>query len=497
MDHSVASVRRYVEIELDAGDKSTHAGIVVHETRREVYVAVPGANKIIVVDADSGMYARTGREEYPIYSNRLPSFEYSIFECVSFKDFAVDIQTPTGLALSKNGEHLFVAERETGKILVFEVSTASLVYEMDTSLTKIGGLSFSPSNQVLHLVDEETNSLYSIQSSTQCTDPIQTRLHPEFQTSLNEAENVLGNLFFLRKDFNCVVNPIIPNATFFEQVHNDTGYASNITEGGNSMNPGAALLANRTDCEYDSELNFDALLLGGYFCHVCLPEQELTCDKGGQCANNQWTGYTCDNEYTIQKKSRNNEYGLQDMNGISIDPKLFLFRHGVTYRFTVSDNVPICLYYLKYSSTSKSRLLSTKSNPVCASNGPLLLTNIANDVNQVIFKRSEETVLALTSCFNDKEYRLQTKKGKNKRKNCNWVSGNKNRVNLCKKSEVRTACPISCGDCCMDDPTYKFNVKGQLKTCEWASKLGAKKKKRFCRRKQHKFNCAETCNRCF
>ena len=37
------------------------------------------------------------------------------------------------------------------------------------------------------------------------------------------------------------------------------------------MDEAAALLLNRTDCEYDSELNFDQLLLGGYFCHICLP----------------------------------------------------------------------------------------------------------------------------------------------------------------------------------------------------------------------------------
>jgi hypothetical protein len=30
----------------------------------------------------------------------------------------------------------------------------------------------------------------------------------------------------------------------------------------------AALLLNRTGCEYDSEPNFDQLLLGGYFCHI-------------------------------------------------------------------------------------------------------------------------------------------------------------------------------------------------------------------------------------
>ena len=62
----------------------------------------------------------------------------------------------------------------------------------------------------------------------------------------------------------------------------------------------AVLLLNRTDCEYDSELNFDQLLLGGYFCHICLPYANgSACDAGGNCANVQWNGFTCDNEYFV------------------------------------------------------------------------------------------------------------------------------------------------------------------------------------------------------
>ena len=51
-----------------------------------------------------------------------------------------------------------------------------------------------------------------------------------------------------------------------------TGYASGDPKRPQSLMAGigeaAALLLNRTDCEYDSELNFDQLLLGGYFCHI-------------------------------------------------------------------------------------------------------------------------------------------------------------------------------------------------------------------------------------
>lgn len=62
MDHSIASVRRYVEVELERGPPGVHAGMAVHANRRELFVAVPGANKVLRVDADSGVFARTARE---------------------------------------------------------------------------------------------------------------------------------------------------------------------------------------------------------------------------------------------------------------------------------------------------------------------------------------------------------------------------------------------------------------------------------------------------
>merc|ERR1719223_1004953 len=108
-------MRRYVEVELERGPPGVHAGLAVHPNRREVYIAVPGANQILVVGADSGGFARTAREEYPIFSNRLPSFEYSIWECSEQRVFASGLDMPTGLVLSKDGKRLFVAERGTGQ----------------------------------------------------------------------------------------------------------------------------------------------------------------------------------------------------------------------------------------------------------------------------------------------------------------------------------------------------------------------------------------------
>jgi len=302
-----------------------------------------------------------------------------------------------------------------------------------------------------------------------------------------EAEQILGeDLFFLRRDFDCQVNPIIPNVTFFEQVHNDTGYASNITEGGNAMNPEAALLAYRTDCEYDSELNFDALLLGGYLCHVCLPEKELACDAGGTCTNVQWVGYTCDNEYAI--KQNNEDYELLDMNGNSIDPDSLLLKPGTTYRFTVSDDIPICLSFVMYGSDS-SRF--RQNSELCASNGPLMLTHIDNSANQVVFHEDQGTILEITSCSNDRQFRFNN----HNRKSCVWISNKESRrERFCNRESVQNSCRMTCGYCCMDDPTFTFRGN---KSCQWLSNRGTNQKNRICRKKLIKSYCPVTCDNCF
>mmetsp|Transcript_19161 Transcript_19161/g.39660 ORF Transcript_19161/g.39660 Transcript_19161/m.39660 type:complete len:649 (+) Transcript_19161:206-2152(+) len=84
MDHSIASVRRYPDIKLYRDDFShSHAGMIVHPGKRILFISNPGKNggEVTAVRIDTGRYSRTAREEYPIFSNRLPSFEYSIYEC--------------------------------------------------------------------------------------------------------------------------------------------------------------------------------------------------------------------------------------------------------------------------------------------------------------------------------------------------------------------------------------------------------------------------------
>eukprot|EP00587_Corethron_hystrix_P001076 CAMPEP_0113313180 /NCGR_PEP_ID=MMETSP0010_2-20120614/9704_1 /TAXON_ID=216773 ORGANISM="Corethron hystrix, Strain 308" /NCGR_SAMPLE_ID=MMETSP0010_2 /ASSEMBLY_ACC=CAM_ASM_000155 /LENGTH=962 /DNA_ID=CAMNT_0000169135 /DNA_START=422 /DNA_END=3307 /DNA_ORIENTATION=- /assembly_acc=CAM_ASM_000155 len=338
MDHSVAGVRRYPEVKIHRGPPGVHAGMVVHPTRREVFVAVPGNGTVIVVGADSGEYARIAREEFPIYTNRLPSFDYSIYECVEQRIFASDLDTPSGMALSADGERLFVSEHGSGRIRVYEVASATLLQTIETGFDSIGGIAISPNTNSLYFVDKTTNTLNAVDRSENCYEEYETRVTEGYSSVLDNAvatfENEVGEgVFSLHRDHDCMPEVVIPNITYFEQVHNDTGYA------GNSSHTGYEELANRTDCGVTSELNFDALLLGGYYCHTCLPRNEGSmCDSGGECQNIQWAGYTCNNHFFVDSTSLK----LYNSSNVEIDsiPKL---KPDVTYRFTIMGSEEVYL----------------------------------------------------------------------------------------------------------------------------------------------------------
>lgn len=157
-------------------------------------------------------------------------------------------------------------------------------------------MSFSPSTQVLHFVDEETNTLNAVQRTTPCQRPVASRSSIDFERMLSVAEANLGKSFSILRNYSCTVDPQFPDAVFFDQVHDDTGYASDNPDVQSDMAgkaAEAALLANRTDCGPTSPLNFDQLLLGGYFCHHCLPDNDGAMCDGGETGTfvtmNSWS----------------------------------------------------------------------------------------------------------------------------------------------------------------------------------------------------------------
>jgi len=447
MDHSVAAVRRYPEVKLRRGNLGMHAGMVVHSVRREIYIANPGDGTILVVGVDTGSFARIAREEYPIYSNQLPSFDYSIWECAEQRVFASGLVMPSGIALSDDGERLYVAEHHSGRIIVYEVSSATILSIIDTGSESIEGMAISPNSNTLYFVDSSTSTLNAVTKKKSCDKSYTTRLSKGYSSALASAteqfENIVGpNIFSVYHNNTCVVETVIPNVTYFDQVHNDTGYGDNNTDH-NGMNPDAYLLANRTDCGYDDELNFDALLLGGFYCHTCLPiTNGSMCDDGGTCQNVQWEGYTCDNQFSLNSANMK----LYNSSQVQILPQSLKLDPDVTYRIDTLGKKKV--YLSRY--TEKKKALSFPGNACgCAKRGPLIFkpSDLKQKPHNIYIRSAKKKIVKLFIDFVCKDRTLKFKK--DKKKNCAWVGRELSRKKrLCKQSTVVIGkCPKTCGIC--------------------------------------------------
>lgn len=446
VDHSIAVVRRYPEVKLYRDENvHSHAGMVVHAEKRILFISNPGKGSVVAVDIDSGRYSRTAREEYPIFSNRLPSFEYSLYECVDQDDtFVGGIVSPSGLALSADGSRLFIAERG-GRIVAIEVESGVKLQEIDTGYRSIGGMAISPTTGALYFVDMDTNHVVRVNAerSSDGGCSFTSLVDTDFKSSLESAQNQVDaecgeDTFSLLRDYSCQVDGTIPNGTLFEQVrflvcscchickikthslrfifqvHND-GYASDDPDVQSTagMDESAALLANLTNCEADSDLNFDALLLGGYYCHTCLPRnQGASCEPGGSCANVQWEGFTCDNEFYVDFEYNDDitpslvvsslHYGKVYPKDSSIE-----LSRGVTYRFTVRTGagrpVSISTYpLLTDDTTAASTAILKNTNPSEAVvNGPIILTvdGSSPDTLYLMSPRTQPIKLVVSSSY--------------------------------------------------------------------------------------------------
>merc|ERR1711865_169232 len=327
-------------------------------------------------------------------------------------------------------------------------------------------------------------------------------------SAVNEAKLVLNvdNPFLLEESQQeCDVDPIIPNVTFFDQVHVDTGYASDNPDVQSmmaGMDEAAALLANRTDCEFDSDLNFDQLLLGGYFCHPCLPDQDSACSGGGTCTNVQWRGYVCDNEFQVvdcgnaitnaitnattpteiindptneTQQNTTSSYCLQTLNGTDILSTSLILKPGVDYRFYIELEIEFCM---KTVNTDTGEVFELG----CGSKegGPLAFT-YENNVD---------------ACQNKRDF-LGVFNNQGKFRDCDWVS----KKNRCERFRLRNKCQTTCDfyGCrtgndvtCSNkrDTQGRFAFKNKQRSCRWVRE----KRKSRCQKLKLKDMCRTTCD---
>jgi len=129
LDHSVAAIRRYPEIQLTRVP-GVPGHLMMDPTERVLYIADTGGGRILRMNPDSGHFIRTAKREFPIYSSLAETFEYSIYGCSDWEVFVDGLNEPSGLHISDG--FVYVSEHGTGKILAFDRVTRELVDEYQT-----------------------------------------------------------------------------------------------------------------------------------------------------------------------------------------------------------------------------------------------------------------------------------------------------------------------------------------------------------------------------
>jgi len=329
MQHAAAAVRRYPEVVLKRGPHGVHAGMVIDPSSHTLFIANVGAGTVLAVDTNTGSYARDARKEYPIFSARVPQFEYSIWECIKHRELATGLQLPSGLALSPDGHRLFISERGASRITVIEPASGVLLASYSplsptssAPLLALSGLALSPAGDLF--VADERQGVFRVRRGPQdrrrCSGAFSPAATEDFPWALLRGK--------VEEDV-CLPDATIPDQALFEQVHTDSGYADTdeAVQNDSAMHAGAAALADRTDCSAFSDLNFDALLLGGYYCHPCLPDP--CAEQGrGTCTNIWWRGYECSQTFFV-----------------SVNPTTSDISIGTTSKYIskgyISNNVPV------------------------------------------------------------------------------------------------------------------------------------------------------------
>ena len=314
MEHSAAAVRRYPDVRITRGPPGVISGMVLDDSRRTLYLSDVGSGRIIAVKIDTGVESRDARTEYTIFSSMVPQFEYTIWQCAETSDLETTFSTPAGLALTADSSRLFVAEHYTNMIYALELPSGRKIAEIDL-LVPGGGLSalaISPHSGALFFSNQNTNEIVRIEPQA-CNMPAVPIEAPGFDWGTADMALATGPT--------CTVNDTLPDLALFQQVHGDSGYSdADQSVQNNSMWAGAALLANRFDCAPDSALNNDALLLGGYFCHRCLPDP--CAEYGGYCANIWWKGYSCSNKRYLE---------LDAQGAFTLSPAASVIANGVDH----------------------------------------------------------------------------------------------------------------------------------------------------------------------
>merc|ERR1719258_762228 len=325
MDHAKAAVRRYAGLELGYVE-----GIPAHmhldDATRELFVADPGHDRVLRVLVDTGHFRESAKPLFPIYSSPEDSFNYTIWEGLQWSVLGV-VPRPSGLVITAGvvyvGSHalgqVFALDRATGAVLQAVPVAAPHALRALALAPADGALWFLHSAHIGRLHVSEPCAGVGFAAAHACADGAQGAGETDVdcggplcrRCALGAGCAVDNDCASGRCAGGTCLESVSTHGTtadflyaYFDSDWHRNSFAHHMLNGemggASYLNPYPIMEAdfcatvgiNATTGELDcSAIDYDSLLLGGCWCHPCLPVNP--CRNGGTCVNYQLQGYTC------------------------------------------------------------------------------------------------------------------------------------------------------------------------------------------------------------
>jgi hypothetical protein len=304
MDHSTARVHRYANINITRmPGVPSGADMDISGEDRTLYVADTGGGRVLKVWVDTATRSYDARENYTIFSSaNAKTFDYWVYLGAKFEVFAL-VDQPSGIAVTDT--HVFVNDYQSGDVLAFDKS-GNRVADLRTGAKGLAGLTHRNghlwmtnllTNQVMHVAVNSAGSAPAAcdqcggESCARCPVDAACSASKDCATGLCQEGRCVQNEATMT-DAKCVKRGELTPVIKPEPEPGDEDYVAPVA-GYADPDQAVELKDQYADFKEDDckTLNFDALLLSGYLCHVCLPNP---CDNGAKCSNVPNLGYQCD-----------------------------------------------------------------------------------------------------------------------------------------------------------------------------------------------------------
>ena len=328
-------MRRYAGLKLGyvAG---TTSHMELDASSRELFVADTGNDRVLRVMVDTGNYREDAKVRFPIYSSPEASFNYTVWEGLQWSVFGA-VPRPSGLALAANV--VYVGSDTLGEIFAFDRATGAATgavlqaVKVAYAPSRLRGITLSPTDGGLYLARSHASGSGEVArlrvdtpcaASTAPAGPCQDGAKGADETDI-DCGGALCKRCALQKacavDSDCVSGRCASNVClasvsthgltadflyeFLDSARHRESFAHHMLNGemggASYLNPYPIMNASfcdsvginaSTGALECGRIDFDSLLLGGCWCHACLPVNP--CRNGGTCVNYQKQGYACD-----------------------------------------------------------------------------------------------------------------------------------------------------------------------------------------------------------